>query len=289
MNASTRHCEPPDRPIRADERSGVLYPHNLLRYDARWMTPTLSVSDVVDQYWQVRWKLEPGESIAQQIIDLPAITMSIEQGDVPAELVATGLQTKAWTRQIRGSGEVFAIRLRPAGLAVLSDLSPTDVADATARVTPDLDERLHALLAEISEQPTTEGRVRLADSLIARQIADRPPTAEGLLANAIVAELTARVRSRAGRSLADQFSAGERSIQRALKHTLGRGPKWVSRRIRLQEAARSLAAAEAPDLTALAVELGYSDQAHLINDFRRVAGTTPGAYVRALRQLTGDH
>jgi proline iminopeptidase len=49
----------------------------------------------------------------------------------------------------------------------------------------------------------------------------------------------------------------ERTIQRALRVTLGRGPKWVSRRIRLQEVARALASEATPDLAALTTELGY--------------------------------
>jgi hypothetical protein len=55
-------------------------------------------------------------AIDQRIIDLPAVTVTIEDGDVPAPLVVTGLHGQAWKRRITGTGEVFAIRLRPAGL-----------------------------------------------------------------------------------------------------------------------------------------------------------------------------
>lgn len=43
--------------------------------------------------------------------------------------------------------------------------------------------------------------------------------------------------------------------------TLGQGPKWVSRWIRLQEVARILSTTPNPDVAALAVDLGYTDQA----------------------------
>jgi len=60
-----------------------------------------------------------------------------------------------------------------------------------------------------------------------------------------------------------------------------------SRWIRLQELARALAVQPEPDLAALAVDLGYTNQAHLTRDFTTAVGTTPGAYARSLRRLAG--
>lgn len=118
-----------DRPIDATERSGVLHPGNVRRYEARWIDPDVTVRAAIDRYWHVRWRLPRDESIDQRIIDLPAITVTIEEGDdVPAPLVVTGVSDGAWMRRIAGTGEVFGIRLRPAGLAVLSDLTPRQLA-----------------------------------------------------------------------------------------------------------------------------------------------------------------
>lgn len=276
-----------DRPITADERSGVLHPHNLDRYDARWLEPDPQVGSVVDQYWHVQWRLPEGESVDQRIIDLPAVTVTIEEGDVPAPLVVTGLHGRAWKRRITGRGTVFAIRLRPAGLAVLSDLTPRQIADATVPLTAQLDPRLHMLAEKVAAEPTPEARARAADALIHAAISERPLSPELLLANDIMDELTARVRSRIGQPLAATFGVSERTIQRALKRTLGRGPKWISRRIRLQEVARALASGNVDALAALAAELGYADQAHLTADFRSATGLTPGAYARSIRVVAG--
>ncbi|KQQ94740.1 AraC family transcriptional regulator [Leifsonia sp. Leaf325] len=265
----------------------MLDPHNVVRFAAHWIDPHPSVATVVDRYWHVRWALPSDEVIVQRIIDLPAVTLSIEDGAVPAPLVVTGVQSRAWLRRIHGTGSVFALRLRPAGLAVLGDLRVDDIADATVPLERMLDPALRDLLAAVASATTPGGRARAADRLVSERLAIRPATTEGLLANAIFDELTARVRSQTGPDLAALFGVSARTVQRTLKTTVGRGPKWISRRIRLQEAARALTTTSDRDLAALAVDLGYTDQAHLINDFRGVAGVSPGAYVRSLRALGG--
>lgn len=277
-----------DRSIRTDERSGVLYPENLQRYGARWFTPGPAVADVVESYWHVAWRLDPGETIAQRIIASPGVTLTIEDGDVPGNLIITGVYRGAWEREITGSGTVFGIRLRPAGLGVLSDLSPGRIADATVVVTPDLDRRLFRALSRIAAAPTPQTRATAADAVIPELLAERPIGAGPRLANVVVDELTRTVDLASGRSLADRFGVSERTIQRALRGTLGQGPKWVARWVRLQEVARLLSSPDAPDAAAVASSLGYSDQAHLVNDFRAAVGLTPGAYVRSLRGLQGS-
>ena len=181
------------RRIAGDERSGVLHPGNLRRYNAEWHEPADGVRDVVENYWSVTWNLPAGESITQRIIAAPAVTLTIESGSVPAPIVVTGVHRGAWEREIRGSGAVFGIRLRPAGLGVLSDLTPAGIADSTLPSSPALDAHLHDLLTRIARAATSDERASAADELIADARARRVPGASALLANALVAQLTARV------------------------------------------------------------------------------------------------
>lgn len=266
----------------------MLYPENLQRYGARWFTPGPAVADVVASYWHVAWRLDPGETIVQRIIASPGVTLTIEEGDVPGRLVITGVYRGAWEREITGEGTVFGIRLRPAGLGVLSDLSPGSIADATVVPTQDLDPRLFGALSRIAAGSTPPARAAAADVVIPEMLAERPIGAGPRLANAVVDELTRTIDLAGVRGLADRFGVSERTIQRALHGTLGQGPKWVARWVRLQEVARLLSSPDPPDPAAVAVSLGYSDQAHLVNDFRAAVGLTPGAYVRSLRGLQGS-
>lgn len=275
-----------DHPIAASERSGVLYPEQLARYRAAWIDPAPAVSAVVDQYWHVSWALDGGERLEQPIIDLPAVTLTVEGGDVPAPLVVTGVHGRAWRRTIGGTGRVFAIRLRPAGLAVLSDLTPAQVADATVPLTAELDARLHALMRRIASCTDPADRAHTADALIKQAIAERAPSSAGLLANDVLDELRERVHHATGTTLTERFARSARTIQRACLDTLGHGPKWLSRRIRLQEVALALVTRPTDELAVIAADLGYTDQSHLTHDFRTATGLTPDAYRRTTGNLT---
>ena len=68
------------------ERSGVLEPANLVRFAATWHAPDPRLADVVETYWHVAWSLGD-EAIDQRIVEAPAVTLSIEHGDVPWSLV----------------------------------------------------------------------------------------------------------------------------------------------------------------------------------------------------------
>jgi AraC-like DNA-binding protein len=81
--------------------------------------------------------------------------------------------------------------------------------------------------------------------------------------------------------LAPSTGLGIRALQRLFREYVGISPKWVIRRARLHDAAARLADTGHVNLTRLAHELGYSDQAHFTRDFKAVVGRSPSDYRRA--------
>lgn len=53
-------------------------------------------------------------------------------------------------------------------------------------------------------------------------------------------------------------------------------------RYRLHEAIAQVQAGTVVGWSALALELGYFDQAHFVRDFRQLVGMAPGAYEKSL-------
>jgi transcriptional regulator GlxA family with amidase domain len=91
------------------------------------------------------------------------------------------------------------------------------------------------------------------------------------------------------RTLADLVTAsgiGARTLQRLFTEHVGVSPTWVLRRYRLQEAAETVRDGRPVLWAQVAADLGYSDQAHLVRDFRAAIGTTPAAYAAQQQPTT---
>lgn len=70
-----------------------------------------------------------------------------------------------------------------------------------------------------------------------------------------------------------------RTFARRFSAQVGINPKRFARVQRLQRVLRAVRQSSRPDWCALAAEHGYTDQAHLIHDFRDLADITPSGYV----------
>src|SRR5262249_42585924 len=85
--------------------------------------------------------------------------------------------------------------------------------------------------------------------------------------------------------LADYCEVSVRQLERGFRHVIGTSPKVFARTLRFQEAQRRLMFDPDADLTALAYECGYFDQAHFIKDFKAFAGYFRGVKRDLLNSL----
>ena len=85
--------------------------------------------------------------------------------------------------------------------------------------------------------------------------------------------------------LADYCQVSVRQLQRGFQRVIGTSPKVFARILRFHEAQRHLMFDPDADLTGLAYECGYFDQAHFIKDFKAFVGKTPSEYAQHMRQM----
>ncbi len=92
--------------------------------------------------------------------------------------------------------------------------------------------------------------------------------------------------------LADYCNLSVRQLQRQFDEVTGIPPKTLARTIRFESIRNRLMFEPDANLTNLAYEFGYTDQAHFINDFKAFTNKTPGEYaaeMRKLQEMFHDH
>ena len=119
-----------------------------------------------------------------------------------------------------------------------------------------------------------------------------------LLRSALVPRMAVSPAQRAIQSLASgagtiplvqigrQAGLSERQLRRRCLEETGITPKRLARISRFRRTCASIDSQAKLDWASLALECGYYDQAHLINDFNEFSGCTPGDYLRQRSPMT---
>lgn len=267
---------------------GILNPQAAARaFRLERLPPAAALAPYVERYWSVRWKLPAGETFTQETLSHPALNLVIEAHRAAIH----GVNTRRFAVQLRGDNHAFGVKFRPGGFAAFW---PTSIHRLTDRATP---------LSELSraEAPALTAAVRAADDATAKALLDDflvrhllpgDPRRDHEIATAVeIVQLALRREVTTVADLARKSRLTERALQRLFRRYVGVGPKWVLRRLRLHLAAERIAAGAFTTFSALAAELGYSDQAHFSNELRAFTGKSPADYAAwcsaAMAQLMG--
>jgi AraC-like DNA-binding protein len=236
--------------------------------------------------WSVDWDLRGAAPVSSTVITFPALHLTAEEGTpgevrhgaaLPATLLH-GSGSRVFRITLRGAGTVVGARFTPGGFAAWAG---ADAADLTNRAVP-AGELLPRFAATHERTAGLVPAERAAAFTAALSEHGAPAPADDELT-----ELVRRIEQDATLVRVEQLAAlsgwSVRTLQRRFRTNLGVSPKWVLGRFRLQEAALALEQDPDVDLAALAVRLGWYDQAHLTNAFRRLLGETPAQYAARAR------
>lgn len=267
----------PDEP--RGEPGALLRPAAALRHiELSRLHPRPSLAPFVDYLWLVRWDLAAPHE--QAVLTQPKIHVVAEEG----RILVYGVSRRLFRRRLTGRGSAVGAAFRAGGLrpflregdrvGALEGRLLTghevwgidDVAVAAAAASADSDGDKAAVLQDLLDS------LRPAPDPVVDQVAALVDSIDG-------AGWLTRVDQ-----LAAESGLSVRSLQRLFREYVGIGPKWVIQRRRLLEAAERVHEGEQVAWAALADDLGYSDQAHLVRDFTAAVGTPPATYARVLDQ-----
>ncbi|GAA2292129.1 helix-turn-helix domain-containing protein [Streptomyces kunmingensis] len=280
-----------DQPSPRRDTRGILDPAALLtRVRLRRHEPAEALRPYIETYWFIDWDLPA--PYASHLVPHPSVNLTFQwdeydRGTEPygefTGVAAPGL----YTRKISGLGRVCGAKFWPGAFRPFVPDVP--VAEWTGRVLPyeEVFPRVD-VAALLSGGPHGYGgpdvsdrdRVAALDSyLLALAPAEPDPAAE--LARGLVARIRAERGVRRVADLARAEGMSVRSLQRLFLGHVGVSPKWCILRYRIHEAVEAAGSRTDIDWAALAADLGYADQAHLVRDFTATVGVPPTAYPTA--------
>ncbi len=237
--------------------------------------PSPDLAGVIDRHWVVRWDLRGRESFDQQILPHPCVNLVWE----PSGPAVYGIVEGRSVHHLQARGEAVGVKFLPGAFARFSALPAVEL---TGRVVS-FEEALGPGGAELARAgeaaASSQERVVLAEEFLRGRGVEPDPRVETVVA--VAEAMRSGPPDRRVADVAADHGLSVRTLQRLFREHVGVSPKWVLQRYRMHDAAERIAAGEAPDPAELALELGYFDQAHFGNDFRRYVGIPPAAYAAA--------
>jgi AraC-like DNA-binding protein len=250
----------------------------------------------VQHLWEVQWDRRGGPPQESRTIPFPSVNLTVESGTpgevrhghpLPAALLH-GVVTRTFRITLYGAGWASGVKFHPGGWGAWSGLDASRLTDRVVVAGPVLGPLgLGGLGEAVLDHPGLT-----ADDTAARQAALQErlerhapePDADHLRLRGLIDLMRNDPTLVRVEQLPDLVGWSPRTLQRHFRTRVGVSAKWVLARFRLQEAAVELERDPAVNLAELSVRLGWHDQAHFTNDFRRMLGTTPARYAAAARR-----
>lgn len=209
------------------------------------------------------------------IIDLDAGWTIAHRHDAPVQLQSfvAGLTDAPVLVGHAGSAHCLQIDLTPLGARRILGVPLSELANRSVPIEAVLGPGAAAVVQRIGETPCWADRFALVDATLRRRLGDAPDIDRGL------AWSLSRITASGGRiaigPLAAELGWSHRRLINRYRDAVGLPPKTIARIVRFERALERIRAGD--ELSAIAAECGYFDQAHLCRDVRDLAGLTPAA------------
>ena len=231
----------------------------------------------VRHYWVPVWNVPPEHRVTEHVLQYPSCLVVVSDtyarfyGVVPGRS-QVDLSGRGWAVGVMlqaGAGPSVAGR---------SDLSHLLGTHADLAVVPSMASVIPVVRAEMASDPASPASHARAMAAIEERLDALPAvSSEAREVTRWVSLVESDPELRTVGELCRRTGTAERQLQRVLRRYLGLTPKWLIQRRRLHEATDRLKRG-VTSLAELAVELGYTDQAHFTRDFRKVTGSPPGEF-----------
>jgi AraC-like DNA-binding protein len=257
--------------------------------DYQTFQPHTDLDSVVKCYWTLEVPAE-GRGQRQRIIPDGCIEMAFILGDdikrytsgddfiIQPRAMVLGPTIIPFYIEPTGRVSTFAVRFYPYGFA---NFITTPIKNLANTETPiDLlfgDNAAKDLNKQIINATSTIERIQIIEDFLLSRFRDEA-TIE-IVVKSTIEGLFSTNGGSAIKTILKENIAKRRQLERKFLKLVGISPKQLGKVIRLQTALTMLLNRDPENLTAIAYDSAYYDQAHFIKDFKEFTGTTPKAFL----------
>jgi AraC-like DNA-binding protein len=242
-------------------------------YQLRRYLPDAALAELIEQFWLVDWDLRGQAAHIQQNLPDPNFHLVINTGTA----TLLGPVSKSYSYEMQGKGQIIGVKFALGALAEPMNFKAADFIDKHLKEYQVFNMDISRLLSELSSASSDQQRVAIL------QCCFKPfaiaPSAQGARVRQLVSLIKQHSDITKVELLSERSNLSVQAIQRSFRQYVGVTPKWLIRKYRLHQALLLLEQQSA-EIADLVEALGYTDQSHLIRDFKEFLGVTPTAYTR---------
>jgi AraC-like DNA-binding protein len=270
-------------------RAGVVTQKNELLMIYRTFQPHPDLESLVNCYWTLEVPAED-DSQRQRIIPDGCIEMAFILGDdikryisedefiLQPRAMVLGQTIEPFYIEPVGYVNTFAVRFYPYGFANFIAEPIKNLVNKETSIDLLFGEiSAKELERKIIKATNTKQRIEFIEEFLFDKLNDKS-TIDNIVKTTIDALLSTKGSTPINIILKQDLSK-RRQLERKFLKQIGISPKQLGKVIRLQTALKMLLNEEAENLTSIAYESAYYDQAHFIKDFKEFTGISPREFL----------
>jgi AraC-like DNA-binding protein len=256
--------------------------------------PCEGLKPFVELYWEGSFNTNESGLLSMQMIPNGCLELIFHLNDLHCDLqndnawsqtpdyMIIGLFVQPYEVQFRNLVKVFAIRFKPEGIYNVFGVPASTIKERFEDMSMVFGSEFRDFSHRLREEKSVAAKIKRTESFLLNKLCGNK--IEMSYVN-LAAELIRNKKGIKIEDLPDRVFISQRQLEREFKNKVGISPKHYLRITRVNEVLRLLNNNHTIDLTSVAYHCGYFDQAHFINDFKKITGKKPTIYIKERRQI----
>ncbi|WP_306428771.1 helix-turn-helix domain-containing protein [Siminovitchia terrae] len=208
----------------------------------------------------------------QEVLQHPGVNVVFQ----PGNSYICGIESRKSVNILQDQGQIVGVLFRPGAFHCYVQAPVSTLTDQVVNISDYFNLDINTFEEQLFALKNKEEKIVIVEQLLQQSMPEHDKTVD--LLNEVIDKIVYNADITKVEHLVDQFGISKRTLQRWFNQYIGVSPKWVIRRYRMHEAIELIE--RGADMTQLAMDLGYFDQAHFSKDFKAAIGKSPKQYAK---------